>query len=110
MRRVFKETAQIRRFLAGGTVSDEQWSEMQYAIMSGQGATVRDTGGLKKIRCAAESQGKRGGVRVVFADYPDKGVTFLLFAFGKNVKESLTAADRKGLRRLKQTIDEEMRQ
>lgn len=53
---------------------------------------VPGTGGLKKMRFAAEKagQGKRGGIRVCYVDFPDHGTILLLAAYAKNEKDDLT--------------------
>lgn len=76
--------------------------------MNGLGKTIAGTGGLRKIRCGGEGQGKRGGWRVVFADYPNYGVVILIVAFRKNVQENLTAEQVRDLRQIKEIMDREI--
>ena len=89
-------------------VSDDSVRAMQRDILQGGGDVVKGTGGLRKIRCAAQGRGKRGGVRVLFADYPGVGVCLLLAAFAKNVQENLTPGQRKELAALKARLDAHM--
>ena len=89
-------------------MSDAQLAALERDILAGRGDTIPGTGGLKKIRCAVPGRGKRGGRRVVFADYPSMKTTVLIAAFPKNVKESLTRAERNELKRLKKMLDEEI--
>jgi hypothetical protein len=81
---------------------------MQREIMQHKGDLVPGTGGLKKIRCATPGQGKSGGIRVLFADYPRAGLTLLVAAFAKNVKENLSPAERNVLAQLKAALDRAM--
>jgi len=105
MEREFIESHNVRKILKDNGVSDRHPCEMETEIMLGGGATVGRTGGLKKIRCGAAGRGKRGGVRVIFADYPDKGQTYLIAALGKGDKEDFTDREYQELRRLKRMLD-----
>jgi hypothetical protein len=48
-----------------------------------------------KIRIALGSQGKSGGARVIYGDFPRHGITYLFAIYPKNVKEEITAEERK---------------
>ena len=108
MRRAFVEDPEVRVVLDANGVSDAQVVAMEHGIMRGAGKTIPGTGGLRKIRCGAEGRGKSGGVRVIFADYPGAGVTFLLAAFGKKEKSDLTGEERNSLRQIKRILDRQM--
>ena len=73
--------------------------------MQGYGAIVPGTGGVKKIRCGAGGHGKRGGVRVLFADYPGAGVTYLLSALGKGQRANFNQSELKIIKQLKRQLD-----
>ncbi|MHB1766744.1 MAG: type II toxin-antitoxin system RelE/ParE family toxin [Phycisphaerae bacterium] len=110
MKRTFVEFGGVTRVLAMHGVSDDAILAMQRSILQGEGDLVKGTGGLRKIRCAAQGRGKSGGVRVLFADYPDAGICLLVAAFAKNVKENLTPAQRNNLASLKAKLDAQMQQ
>lgn len=60
---------------------------------------IRGTGGLRKIRMAVGNQGKSGSVRVVyFLAHAEK--IYLILAYPKNVKDSLTKSEKSELKRL----------
>jgi hypothetical protein len=61
------------------------------------GDTIAGTGGLKKFRMpdASRGKGKRGGLRVIYLDLPDKETTYLLFIYGKDEADDLTATEKK---------------
>jgi hypothetical protein len=88
-----------------GKISDEMLLVLQNDIASGAGDTIGGTGGLKKTRLAASGGGKRGGWRVIFADYPAVGRTALLMAFSKSDKADLTPSEKDELREVKRFLD-----
>lgn len=68
------------------------------------GHRIPGTGGIRKVRWASGSKGKRGGVRVIYY-YHSAGIPlFLLTAYGKGQKESLTAREKATLRGLAREI------
>jgi hypothetical protein len=44
---------------------------------------------------ASRGKGKRGGLRVIYLDLPDKETTYLLFIYGKDEADDLTATEKK---------------
>lgn len=108
MRRTFIE---LRFFSARANslgLGDEQLRELQADIVLEGGAVIPGTGGLRKIRWAGKHGGKRGGYRVIFADYPAWGIAVLITVFAKNVKENLSAAETRHLKILKAALDQEL--
>jgi hypothetical protein len=49
-------------------LSDEEYRQLQIALLirPAQGALIRGSGGLRKLRWGARGRGKRGGVRIVY--------------------------------------------
>ena len=61
---------------------------------------MKGTGGIRKLRWAAQGKGKSGGVRVIYY-YHNRGMPlFLLTVFGKGEKSNLTKSERNELARL----------
>jgi hypothetical protein len=58
--------------------------------------TMKGTGGLRKVRFAPPSwnRGKRGAMRVAYAQFPEYRRIYLVTLFLKSNQENLTAADR----------------
>ncbi|MBM4018889.1 MAG: hypothetical protein FJ288_11255 [Planctomycetes bacterium] len=108
MKRTFVELPAFSALIRSGRMADEQLRQLQADIIAGRGVLIPGTGGLRKIRCVAVHGGKRGGWRVVFADYPAFHVTLLVTAFAKNVQDNLSAAEVRDLRNLKALVDSEM--
>lgn len=70
------------------------------------GDTIANTGGLKKFRMAdpSRSKGKRGDLRIIYLDLSDREVTYLLYIYGKDEAEDLTADEKKALKALVSAI------
>jgi hypothetical protein len=89
-------TRQITRLL-----SDDEYALLQSQLVADPkaGDVIPGSGGLRKIRWSRPGQGKRGGIRVIyFAAIEDR--IYLLAAFAKSVRDELTIAQIKVLRRL----------
>jgi len=105
MKRTIIQDPGVTEVLQNCGVSDERLRDAENAILRGSGTTVAGTGGLKKIRCGSTGKGKSGSVRIMFADYPRVGRTYLLAAFGKNERANLSKADRNALYAIKRLLD-----
>ena len=73
-------------------LSDEEYSEFQVRLAANPqlGALIKGGGGVRKIRVAIGSQGKRGGARVIYYWLARRDVIFLLFAYSKRATADLT--------------------
>ena len=56
----------------------------------GLGAVIKGGGGIRKIRVAVGSRGKRGGARVIYYWALRKDLILLLYVYPKNVSADLT--------------------
>jgi hypothetical protein len=107
MRRVFRETPIFTEKIdeVGG---DELLKNIQEAILENPdlGSTIAGTGGIKKLRAPDPSRGKgkRGGLRILYLDLPDRERTYLLYAYGKDEAEDITAAEKKIFKALVEQI------
>jgi hypothetical protein len=72
--------------------SDEEYGEFQsrLAASPGLGALIKGGGGIRKIRVAHGSRGKRGGARVIYYWAVRKNLILLLYAYTKNESADLT--------------------
>lgn len=64
------------------------------------GDLMQGTGGIRKLRWGRGSQGKSGGVRVIYYFHNEQMPLYLLTLFGKNAQENLTHAERNELAQL----------
>jgi mRNA-degrading endonuclease RelE of RelBE toxin-antitoxin system len=63
-----------------------------------RGDLIRGSGGLRKLRWAGSSRGKRGGLRVIYYWHVPDSVVLLLLVYPKNEQDDLTAAQLKILK------------
>lgn len=90
-------------------ITDSQLKQLQLDIMKGGGQTIRGTGGFKKIRCGGDAIGKRGGWRVIFAEYPEYNRVILFEAFDNKTKTKINAKLANLLKTVKQELNQHMR-
>jgi len=85
-----------------GALSAEEYRAMQLALAHRpkQGALIRGSGGLRKLRWGAGSSGKRGGIRVIYYWLSTEDLIYMLFTYRKGKQNDLTAVQIKTLRSL----------
>lgn len=83
-------------------LDDEAYRALQNALLDNPDAGVRipGTGGLRKIRWAAEGRGKRGGVRVIYYSMHSRSVILMLLVYPKNQQDDLTSEQKRILAEL----------
>ena len=89
-------------------LSDEDFGEFQSRLAAnpGLGALIKGGGGIRKIRLAVGSRGKRGGARVIYYWAVRKDLILLLYAYAKNVSADLTPTQ---VAQLAKVVKEEFR-
>jgi hypothetical protein len=110
VKRIFKELPNFTKLVKSGKISDELLKDIQSDIMLLGGDIIPGTGGLVKIRVCGSGRGKSGGARVIYADYPDQGITVLIVAYFKNIKVNLSGEEKRILKTLKLGMDKHMRE
>ncbi|MDX7986675.1 addiction module toxin RelE [Xenorhabdus sp. 12] len=89
--------------------TDDELKELQRELIESpeKGDLIRGTGGLRKIRMATGSQGKSGSTRVIYL-LVTKEVIYLVMAYPKNKKDSLTDAEKAELKKLTKLLKGEV--
>jgi len=91
---------------------EEDLRRLQWQLHAHPDAGVIEpgTGGLRKIRLGRVGRGigKRGGIRIHYLWLPTRGVVYLLNLYAKNESASLTAIQKKQLRRLAALLKQEV--
>lgn len=83
-----------------GLLADDEYRALQASLIlrPEQGAVIRGSGGLRKVRWGARGAGKRGGIRVIYYWFLPGETFLMLFAYPKNVQDDLTPEQLKVLR------------
>jgi len=97
----FVETPVFTRALKR-LLDDEHYRGLQIALMlrPEQGALIRGSGGLRKLRWAGVDSGKRGGLRVIYYWAAAEMVFYMLYVYSKTEQGDLTPEQVKVLGRL----------
>ena len=107
MKRLFVYAEMFEKALRQRKKQDEILESVEGAILQNQnvGAVVAGTGGVRKFRSedTERNKGKRGGFRVLYLDLPHVERTHLLFLYGKNEADNISAA---GKKLIKNIVDE----
>ncbi|HEY2454588.1 MAG TPA: type II toxin-antitoxin system RelE/ParE family toxin [Scandinavium sp.] len=104
----FIETPLFTRQIRTIATDEELW-ELQRELIQfpTRGDLIQQTGGLRKIRLATGSQGKSGSSRVIYFLATEEVVWFVL-AYPKNVKDTLTDAEKSALKKLTKQLKDEV--
>lgn len=75
---------------------------LQVKLMSipDAGDLIEGTGGLRKLRIAANGHGKRGGARVIYYHFTSNSQIAMLYIFPKNEQSDLSTEQRKALKNI----------
>jgi hypothetical protein len=94
---------------AKGVLTDAELRELEAALVENPeaGTLERGTGGIRKVRIALPGRGKSGGARVVYFYRKTRGRIYLLLAYPKNEKASLTKAEKNALGKLAAKLKDE---
>jgi hypothetical protein len=94
-------TRQVQKLL-----SDDIYRELQITLAErpDMGAIIRGSGGLRKVRWAAQGRGTRGGVRVIYYWAVKQGRLLMLLMYAKSERDDLT---REQLQILRKIVEEE---
>jgi hypothetical protein len=81
--------------------TDDELKDLQRILIAqpDKGDLIQGTGGLRKIRMALGNQGKQGGARVIYF-VATAEIIYLILAYPKSMKDSLTSAEKATLKAL----------
>jgi hypothetical protein len=88
-----------------GILKTDEYGDLQAHLNKypDAGQLVPGSGGVRKLRWAAEGRGKQGGLRVIYYLRLRRGQIWMLTLYGKNVRENIPAHI---LKSLKEAIDD----
>ncbi len=73
-----------------------------------EGDVIPGSGGIRKLRWSRHGMGKRGGVRVIYYFFDERGFLSLLTVYAKNEQADLSKQDIKALRAVVEQIRSEL--
>jgi hypothetical protein len=106
----FIETSVFSRQIAT-LFNDEVYRELQLGLAANPalGKIIRGSGGIRKVRVASSSHGKRGGARVIYFWAVRNDVILLLYCYAKNESANLTPKQVASLSKVVKVVKEEFR-
>lgn len=89
-------------------MTDDDYRLLQESLIAypEQGDLIVGTGGVRKTRWAINDKGKSGGVRIIYFFVDEKGIFYLLLAYPKSKKVTLSATEKQQLLKLTTLIKE----
>ncbi|WP_243212082.1 type II toxin-antitoxin system RelE/ParE family toxin [Klebsiella pneumoniae] len=89
--------------------TDDELKDLQKELIESpdKGDLIQKTGGLRKIRMATGNQGKSGSARVIYF-LATAEVIYLVMAYPKSIKDSITDAEKAELKKLTQRLKDEV--
>ncbi|EGY29317.1 hypothetical protein Rin_00007160 [Candidatus Regiella insecticola 5.15] len=104
----FIETPMFTRQIKQIATDDDLKALQKELIESpGKGNLIQKTGGLRKIRMSTGYQGKSGSARVIYFLATDE-IIYLVMAYQKSAKDSLTNAEKVDLKKLTKLLKGEV--
>jgi hypothetical protein len=104
VRRLFIQSTGFNGLLNERHDDDELLKAIESEILNNPeaGDVVQGTGGVRKMRIAdpSRSKGKRGGLRVLYLDLPDREHTHLIWFYGKDEADDLSPEGKKLIKSL----------
>lgn len=92
-------------------LSDNELQDLQLELLNDPltGDVIRDTGGVRKMRFALQNRGKSGSIRIIYVDFLVYEKLYLITAYAKNNKDTLTKSECKAIKQavehLKKTLE-----
>ncbi|MBU0506632.1 MAG: type II toxin-antitoxin system RelE/ParE family toxin [bacterium] len=108
MKRLFIETIGFKKRISEFG-NDKLLNDIQNEILKQphKGKIVIGTGGVRKLRLGISNKGKSGGYRIIYLDLEQRQKTYLLWLYTKSEEESLSAQEKKEIRKLVNIIKKE---
>lgn len=101
MHMVFIETPTFSRQIVA-LISDDEYGRLQQALADNpeMGDLLQGGGGIRKVRWAVSGAGKSGGIRSIYFWKKAADQIFMLVAYPKSAKDTLTDEETAILRKL----------
>lgn len=108
MTRSFILTAPFERQWKNMDLTDEELRQLEIDILKNPKLypVILGTGRLRKMRFAFEGRGKSGGIRILYVDFEEVKLIYLIGAYPKSEKENLTTTERNLMRKVIDEIEQ----
>lgn len=112
MTREFIILPQFDRLWKGLQLDDEDLRAVEeyLCLQPDYGNVIKGTGGLRKLRWGLKNSGKRGGIRILYVDFPSYEKTYLIGVYKKSVKLDLKKRETEEVRKLIVELRNELKQ
>ena len=89
--------------------TDDELKDLQIELIAqpDKGKKIQGTGGLRKVRMPTGNKGKSGGARVIYF-LATAEIIYLVLAYAKGDKDSLTDEEKAELKKLTKLLKEEI--
>ncbi|MCP4702574.1 MAG: hypothetical protein GY862_37800 [Gammaproteobacteria bacterium] len=103
---VFKETTIFTRQI-NKLIDDDEYKTLQEFLLKtpDAGSKIPGSGGIRKLKWALGTHGKRGGFRLIYFLHTSEDVFLMLLAYPKNRQDDLTNEQ---LNKLKKVVESEL--
>ncbi|HWX03523.1 type II toxin-antitoxin system RelE/ParE family toxin [Collimonas sp.] len=87
----FIETPTFTRMITA-LLADDEYLGLQTVLVQdpSRGDVIKNGGGIRKMRYAAQGRGKSGGIRVIYYWIKDEHQIYMLLAYPKSRKDTLS--------------------
>ena len=106
MKREFVMTEWFDASWGEQNLTDEDLRRLQGELLQNPkcGDVIQGTGGFRKVRFALLGRGKRGGLRVIYLDVHSFEVLYLVLAYPKSEKDTISPAECAELKKIAANI------
>jgi hypothetical protein len=94
----FRELAGFTRAIERIATDDELLAlQLELVNDPSKGRLIQGTGGARKVRMSVRGRGKSGGARVIYYYQDQQGVVWMLAAYLKSEKSTLSSAEKQSM-------------
>lgn len=110
MHRTFIQTHEFVKNWEKMKLTDEDLRRLELQILKEPkcGKVIRGTGRLRKLRFHFEGEGKSGSIRVCYVDFEKYYTVYLITAYPKSEKDSLTKEECNNIRKAINIIEKNL--
>ena len=81
-------------------LNEDEYAALQWtlAVRPETGKVIQGSGGLRKVRCTAKGQGKRGGARIIYYFQKENREIWLITIYAKSEMENIPTKTLKAIK------------